>query len=123
VTGSDPSRRRLLCRLGSDWRPRPPAVSGRSAPAFERAFTTDAVVTGTATANVPDGIDDIGLAYASIEGRPAGPGDSVDVSFSSSCSDDVSDETPDASDETPAPAPPGRASVAARYHVTGRRVP
>jgi hypothetical protein len=90
------------------------------ASAFERAFTTNAVVAGSSTANVPDGIDDIGFSYASVEGRPAGAGYLVDVSFSISYSDDVSDETPLASGETPTPAPTGHTSIAASYYVTER---
>lgn len=90
------------------------------ASAFERAFTNNAVVAGTSTANVPDGIDDLGFSYASAEGRPAGSGYLVDVSFSISYSDDVSDETPLASGETPTPAPTGHTSVATSYYVTER---
>ena len=87
---------------------------------FERVFTTNAVVAGTSTANVPEGVDDLGFSYASVEGRPAGSGHLVDVSFSITYEDDVSDETPMASGKTPSPAPTGHTSVAATYYVTER---
>ena len=87
---------------------------------FERAFATNAVVAGTSTANVPDGIGSLEFYDASAERRATGAGHLVEVSLSLTYQDEAGDETPDASGKTPSPAPTGHTGVTARYYVTGR---
>lgn len=87
---------------------------------FERAFTRNAVVAGTSALNAPGGVDRLEFYDGSAEPSAAGSGFIVAVSFSITYADDASDETPDATGETPSPAPTGHTGVSARYYVTDR---
>jgi hypothetical protein len=87
---------------------------------FERAFTRNAVVAGTSALNVPGGLDRLEFYDGSADPSAAGSGFIVAVSFSITYADDASDETPDATGETPSPAPTGYTGVSARYYVTDR---